>query len=257
MTTEAAAPNAPTTPAVPDTNAPAAPAVPAAAPVAPGATPGALDVSTPEAPKEPEAVVYTYDSTGDSGFDIGLKFVGEVGIGPDTPEMQAAFKGDFTALEAKLKGMGDKAAGYAPYLTAAKDAYARNVEKGQATIQAVYTAVGGQEQWATLQAWVQKTADLGEKQYINNAFKAGGAIAAKVAKEINDAYLAAGNTLAKPKQAVKEGASGTPGGNAEDEALSPVAYRAAIAELTKKFGAGAFRQPEYAALTARRKAYRG
>lgn len=250
-----AAPAAPAQPAAPAT--PAAPAV--AAPAAAAAVPAvpAAEALSLEAKPDPAEItgetVYEYTPTGDAAFDVALNYVGQRGVAPEHPAMVAAFKGDFSPLEAVLKNMGDKAKGYGTYLNAAKDAYARNADKGNATVALVHEACGGAEQWAQVQAWAAKNAEPAEKAYINHAFQLGGSVAAKVAKELATAYAAA-----NPKggaAALKEGAGGA-AASAAVSPLSPAEYQKAVAELIAKKGLVATKSSEYAELTARRKAFR-
>lgn len=196
-----------------------------------------------------------YEPTGDAGLDVALAYVGERGFGPEHPAIQAATKGDFTALEAALKALGDKAKGHERYVNLAKDSYGRRqaAEKAasEATAKVIYDAVGGKEQWAAIHAWVSAHADDSEKKQINAAFKVGGRVATATARDLADLFKQHGKTA--PKAAVKPEA----GAAGDLPPLSPREYAKAVRELAAKVGPRLDESPEYVQLKQRRAAYRG
>lgn len=267
MTTAAQAPAAPA--------APAAPVAPAASIVAPEATPVAVATSieapaeTPAAPvaappvaEAGEGTPIEYEATGDAGMDLALSFLGKLGIGPQDQAMLAAEKGDFALLKAKLATMGDKARGWeqivalgeqqAKALANTRDAAAK------ATQDAILSAFGADREaaakrWSEVQAWARANAEPAERAAVNAALAAGG-IAAKAMA----AYL--GNLQQGHPGAVVEPAAVTAFGrssSASSGALSPREYHAAVAALHSKLGGSIDSSQEYAALKARRSAWRG
>jgi hypothetical protein len=254
--TPPAPPAAPAQPPAPA--APAAPAQPPADPPAADDPPITFNDPPAPAPTPPSQEVVVYEKTGDPGLDLALKFVGERGFKPDHPAMQAATQGDFTALDAELKKLGDKASGYEDYLTLAKSAYETRqtkVKEAEAkTAKAVYEAVGGPKQWAAIQAWAQANADPEEKAQLNAAFKAGGLVATAAAKELAAMYQRYGKT--QPKSAVKPDAASAqaPG----EGSLSPREFAREVIALKGKLGNRPVEESaEYAALVRRRQSYRG
>lgn len=245
---------------VPDAN-PGAPAVPVDPNANPAAAPAVqsapLNVDTPKAPVVPdpdESVVVQYNPTGDVGLDLALTFIGGLGMGPERPDVQAAQKGDFAPLEATLKGLGDKAKGYAPYLQAAKESYQRSTDtkkaKADKAEKLVHDAVGGVEQWNAIHAWVVAEADAEQKEAINAAFQAGGFAAEAMARQLKGLYDQSGQSNAKPKSPVKPGASAA--GPADSGHITRAEYKDEIRKLEAKFGNRLTETEEYSRLAARR-----
>lgn len=217
-----------------------------------------LNVDTPEPEPEltpDEAVVVTYDPTGDSGLDVALAYVGSLGFGPDHPGIVAAHTGDFKPLEAALKAMGDKAKGYAPYLAAAKDAHDRNTARNQVVLDAVVAEVGGSSNWNTIRAWAAANAEPAEKKEINAAFAAGKTSAVLMASRLAAAYAQSGESNLTPASGLKAGAG--KGDSNSNAPLSPAEFKAEIAKLGAKYGTRTGDTPEFKQLVARRSAYKG
>lgn len=247
-----AAPASTAAPAAPATSAASAatPAVPAAAPAQD--PPVSFDPpAVPAAPTPPQEATVVYEKTGDAGLDVALRYVGERGFGPDHPAIQAATKGDFSALETALAGLGDKAKGFKEYVDLAKDSYGRRQAaaktQGEAAAKVIYDAVGGKEQWSAIHAWVGENADADEKAQINAAFKAGGVAAAATAQHLAQLFAKHGKTA--PKAAVKADAAATTAPAAGP--LNPREYGRAVAALNAKLGSKMEASPEYAQLRAR------
>lgn len=198
-----------------------------------------------------------YEKTGDAGLDVALQYVGARGFGPDHPAIVAATKGDFAVLEAELTKLGDKAPGAKAYIDLAKESYGRRKASNEAaaakTTKAVHDAVGGAEKWAAIQAWAQANADPDEKKQLNAAFAAGGLVATATATQL--AQMHAKATATKPQGVVKADAPAhDPSANS---ALDGKAFGRESAALYAKLGNKMEGSKEYAALVARRRAYRG
>lgn len=195
-----------------------------------------------------------YTSTGDKGLDLALGFVGGLGFGPERDDMKAAMSGDFTKLEATLKGLGDKAKGWERYVDVAKDSYQRVVSTRKAAeakvTTAVTTAAGGQAAWNAIHAWVQATADESEKAEINAAMKASPYAAQAMAKHLADLFRQSGQSELPAKSAVKENASSVP--TVSGGALTPAAFKDEIRRLEGKFGYRLQDSDEYKQAVARR-----
>lgn len=265
---------------------PATPAAPAATPAAPAVeTPQTAPQPTPPAtPAEPatpvtppEAVTppapapeeigappvadtgITYQPTGDAGLDIALGFIGKLGLGPDHDAVVAAKDGNFDRLEATLAAMGDDAKGYEPYVTLAKEAFERNktsTEANQTAITQAVTEVAGDAQtWAAVKDWAGKNATPEEKAAINAMLQAGPVQARAAAQMLTNLYRNAGGTVVTPQSATNTNA-GNPA-STSNGALSPAEYTSAVRELRGRLGSRMEGSPEYFALIARRKAWRG
>lgn len=198
-----------------------------------------------------------YESTGDTGLDVALQFIGERGFGPDHPAMQAAMKGDFAPMEGELAKMGDKAKGAKSIIALAKDSYVRRADAAKSVAAAiaktVHDAVGGPAQWTAIQTWVQATADPEQKAQLNAAFKTGGLVAEATAQHLAALYAKHGKTAPK---AVVQPNTGAPDAGAAG-ALTPREFAKESAALHAKLGTKMESSPEYAALKARRRAFRG
>lgn len=255
------------TPAAPaaaptDLQAPPAPAqpTPAAPPVDPRA---ALELTAPAAAEPPSTApaaeqTFTYTASGDPGLDLALDFVGNLGFGPEHPAIVAAESGDFGPLKEALKAKGDKAKGWEKVMAAGEAAFARidasNKEKAEKAVAAIHEVAGGAEQWAKIREWAGTAADPDERTAVTAALRAGGVVARAVARELTALYL-------KQPNAEKAGApvrspaapASTPVGA---DALSPRAYTAEVAKLKNQLGSRMEGSREYAALQARRSAWR-
>ena len=247
-TAPAAAP-APATPVATSIEEPAA--APAAAP-APAAEPAPADEGGP----------IEYESTGDPGMDLALGFLGKLGIGPQDPAMLAAEQGNFALLKAKLALMGDKATGW-EQIVALGEQQAKVLAEGKAaaakaTEDAILSAFGDDreaaaKQWANVKEWAKANAEPAERAAVNAALAAGGIAAKAMAAYLGWLYSKHPSAVVEPTVVTKIG--GNSGNNSG--ALSPAEYRTEVATLRSKLGQGMDGSQEYAALVARRMAWRG
>jgi hypothetical protein len=229
--------------------------------------------ANPAAPAAPAAGAATTDAgdgivpveyapiEDDPGLSMALQFIGKMGIGPDSPELQAALKGDFGFLEAKLASLGPKAQGWEQYLKLGKDSYNKHVESTaksqEATRAAVEQVAGGPEQWKAVEDWARANADEAEKAELNKAFQSGGLQAKMAANYLCSLYAAASGTVVEPKNAAAPNVPANGGGFGAGAPMSPQQFQQAVAQLTKTKGMAAMNSPEYDALVARRQAFRG
>lgn len=225
----------------------------------PLATPPAPAPEVLETPAEPVADTgFSYQQTGDPGLDIALEFIGKAGFGIDHPAVVEAIDGKFDKLEAHLAALGDKATGYERMLQLAKGAYERNsaetATKQTAITSAVHEVAGGAEQWSAIKTWAVANADPGEKAEINAMLSAGPMQARAAALLLSNLHRNAGGTTVNPANPVNLNAAPAPTGNG---ALSKADYPEAVRELRSRLGSGMDSSPEYAALQARRSAWRG
>lgn len=231
---------------VPETTAPATEAAPIAVslPGIPEATPvnSASDAPPAAAPVADDDSVVTaagFETTDDPGLNLAIKFVAARGIKADDPAIQAVRNGDFSLIKARLSSLGDKAAGWQEHIALAEKAYQSAVERSQKsyaeTEQAVYSVVGGPENWADIAEWAGKTATQQEKDAINAALAAGGIQAKAAASYLLNVYQKAGQVVSKtPVPAAKENAA--PAGPGAGNALTAKEYANAVAELSVKYG---------------------
>jgi hypothetical protein len=240
----------PTAPAV----IPPAPAAPTT-PVAPEVPPVITAPVVPEVPATDEPV---FAPSGNATLDLVFAFLGSNGMRPDSPEVQAAGAGDFTALEAALKAKGVK--GYEQYLAVGKNLYEQNVQEATAKAAADKTAilalVGGEQAWTDIRTWVGANAEEAERDSINAAFQQGGLHAKAMAAYLKGLYERSPDFVSKGRQARSDDA-GT-GSTPASGALSPEQYKTAVAELVASLRGKALESsPMYRELQARRQAYRG
>lgn len=242
--------------------APTAPAAPAAPP-----TPIALSgapapaAPAPDAPAEPapaEGTAIEYEVTGDVGLDMALGFIGRQGLGPESPAVAAAMNGDFSLLRAELAGRGAKAQGWEQFIALAEKAYTdtktQNDERSAKDREAIYGSVGGEQQWAAIQAWASANAEADEKAEVNAALAAGGRQARAMAVYLAQLYSKASGTTVTPENPLSPNAASAAPTNG---ALSPRAYTEAVRTLHREIGPRMEDSREYAQLQARRAAWRG
>lgn len=243
-----------------DQGAPAlpTPVVVPPAPVAPE-TPAKPEPAKPDTAAVDAGVVEYEPIPDDPGLTMALQFVGKHGIAPDSPEMSAALKGDFSFLKAKLAAAG--AAGFEHYIALAEKSWEKHVavaaETHTKTATAIHAAVGGEEQWQAIQKWAGENADPEEKTAINSMLNAGGLQARAAAILLQQMHSAAAGTVVAPASPVA-GAVASGGAAPSAAALSPTDYAKEVATLVAKLGAsGAGRSPEMEVLRTRRSQYRG
>ena len=238
--TEAVAPVAPAGAPAP---APAAPAAPVAAPAPAPAAP-LLEQPPKAAPAEKG-----FTPTGEPSIDLALSFFAKHGLTENSPEVQEAAKGNFQYLKAKLAELGGKAQGWEQYLALAEKGYTdfQNGQKAalESRQKAVYEAVGGEENWNSIQTWAETNGTPEELAEFKAGIAQGGFVAQAVAKLLSDRYASASGTTLEPAAATTE----QPNAPMQGAPLTKAGYRAEVAALQAKVGAHAMdSSPEYAAL---------
>jgi hypothetical protein len=227
----------------------------------PAPTPDAPVTHTP-APQEPtplnsevseDGLTFEFTPTGDSGLDVALSFVGNLGIGGTDPALVAAAAGNFALLEAKLDALGDKAKGWERMVNLAKDAFQRSTDQLNATAAkttaAILSVVGGQETWTAVRDWTAQNATADEKKEINKLID-GGPIAARAAAILMlDLYKKASGTTVTPKNPAPS--AGAPEGVSNSGRLNPTEYATAVRALYATLGSRMETSPEYRALQQR------
>ena len=229
--------------------APAPEAQPAPAPAAPVPAPA------PAAPEANEPPPVVYEATGNAGLDLALDFVGARGFGPEHPAIVAAGEGDWTQLEAALKALGDKAAGWERILAVGRADYAKVADARKAEFEKVSSQIEAvtEGNWDKVQEYARTIADDAEKANINAAIASGGIAAVAVAQYLTGLWKQSDQYVKTGKEPLKEApAAAAPTSNA----LSPQQYAAEVQKLGNQ-GKVYTGSPEYAALQARRAAWRG
>lgn len=219
--------------------------------------PGNEPAAKPDAGPAPVA----YEPTNNVGLDMALEFIGGLGIGPEDPAMKAAMEGNFDALEAMFRGMGDRAKGFERFLALGKSAYEgfskEQKEKAAQAQAAIHDVVGGETRWKAIEAWAKQNAEPAERDAVNAALGQGGIVARATAFYLNHRFSQAAGTTVEPAERVTDPASGGGRGNGGNGPLSPQEYTQAVTALRKQLGGKFEGSPQYAQLQQRRRAYRG
>lgn len=229
-------------------------------PVVPPVVPPVAAAAAPAVPATTEAeaqiVPHSYgEIEGDPGLTMALDFVGKLGLGPSDPAIQAAMKGDFAFIKAKLASLGSKAQGFEHYIALAEKSFESQVQLGAEKIAAaqvaIHSAVGGEENWQAIQKWASENADETEKKEINAMLNQGGFQARAAAALLNQLYTNAPGTVVNPAVAAPgQGARSAP---ASGSPLNAQQYAAEVAKLVKQHGTrGAYTHPDMAVLDQRR-----
>jgi hypothetical protein len=188
---------------------------------------------------------------------MALSFLGKNGYSPDHPAMVAAADGNFGLLKAELAAKG--IAGWAEHLALGEEAYTKTKAEHDARAAkdkaAIFDLVGGEKQWGEIQQWASANAEPAERDAINAAMQSGGIVAKATAKYLADLHARAAGTTVEPANVgsiVQANAAPSSG------ALNPEAYKMAIRDLKAKIGSTNLdAHPEYLALQARRRAWKG
>lgn len=245
-------------PAAPDANAPAPEAVAAAAEAAPA--PGQSELVTPPPVVVEEVAgevgddgIVSFEPTGDTGLDVALEFIGNLGIAGQDPALVAAANGNFALLEAKLATLGDKAAGWPQMIALAKDAYTRTqtqyAEHVKKTDAAILGVVETADNWAAIKNWAAANGTPEEKAEINKMIDAGPVQARAAATLLLGAYRKATGTVINPANPARHASGENPANDGGK--LSQRDYAAAVRSLHLKLGSRMEGSQEYAALQRR------
>lgn len=205
-----------------------------------------------------EADGVEYESTGDTGLDMALQFIGKAGITSAHPGMQAAQKGDFSILKAALAAKGVQ--GWEQFVALGEDAYKRaeaaTEAKQQTLTKLVHDSVGGAQEWGAIQQWAAANAEPSEKAEINAMLNAGGLQAKQAARYLAECYNKANNVERTPVDPTRNAAAGgIPAPNTGP--LSPREYSNEVAKLAARARGGLEDSKEYKVLQQRRLAWRG
>lgn len=197
--------------------------------------------------------VVEYAPSGNAALDVTLTFIGSLGITGDDPAMQAAAKGDFSILEAKLATLGDKARGWQQMIelgkSVYKDAEARRTEQVKRTDAAILSVVQSTENWNEIKSWAAKNATPEEKAELNRMVDAGPVQARAAATLLLEAYRKASGTAVNPRSPLSPNAS--PAAAVSEGPLSPREYSQAVAKLRAELGTRMESSPQYRALRSR------
>jgi hypothetical protein len=216
-------------------------------------------VATSEVPLESPAQAVTepdvagtpvqYAPTGDPAIDLGLEFVGNLGIGRDNPAILSAEGGDFGPIDKLLADMGAKAQGYEKVLKVFEAAYTRQASSTKAANEAhqetLFAAVGGKEAWEGIKEWAALEASPEEVASINAALGLGGLASILVVKGLAAARGGApsGPTKVLSPQATAKVADTGP--------LSMPEYLKQVQALSKELGPAMDKSPQYRSLQLR------
>lgn len=197
--------------------------------------------------------------SGDPATDLAFKFLASNGISPGTAAWDAAQRGEFAVVKAALAEKGVK--GGAEYVAILEDKAAKAVEGAktkQAAVQAaVHEAVGGQESWTTIKAWVADNADDHELEAVNAALKGSPFMAKVMAEGLKARYERATGTADSVGESqtrfTQMPAARAPSAPA-NKALSAQEYQTEVGKLRQQLGHRLDGSPEFAALRQRRQA---
>ena len=240
-------------------NTPPAPA-PAQVQIAtPEPKPSAVDAAAEAAAGDEAPATYQYVKTGNTGLDVALEYIGARGIGSEDPAFQAAMKGDFSLLKAKLAGMGTQAQGYQEYVALAETAYAQETEKvneqAKASTTAALAMFGSGEEAQTnfnqAAAYIKANASAGDVAEINKMLRGGPMQARAAAALMLHAYGKADNITKPMTSAVTPNAAA--GSEAPTGKLSAKQFAQEINKLPSNLRnrSDFHNTPEYRALAAR------
>lgn len=219
--------------------------------------PKAPQPSEPNAPQEAPTgdtegpTPVAYEETGDPALDYVLGYVGNMGLTPEHPAMQAAMNGEFDLLGVELAKADAK--GAANILALAQKSYENYAKQSQEeatkTQAKVFAIAGGPEQWAEVAGWASDNASEEERTAINTLFEQGGVAAEIAAKYVTDMYREASGTAFEGAPAANVKAPAAPASSAEP--ITRQEFAAQAQKLYNKYGDAYVQRPEYRNLAAR------
>lgn len=193
---------------------------------------------------------------GDNGLNIAADyFVNTLGLDINSRELLEAGKGNFHLLEARIEVLGDKAKGATPMLNLAKESIGRvqtqAKAKESATLSAVQSAVGGEENWKQIQMHARSTLSPAQLDEARIAMSHGGIVATAMAQHLRALAEQNPNVTLQGQPVTNGSVPSMPLlGSAP---LTTQEFGAQYRELLRKHGDinAAQRSPEYAALVKR------
>ncbi len=209
---------------------------------------------TPQAAQQPATVtiekeVVVYEPTGNASLDFALKYLGKQGIGPEHPAIQAAQRGEFSALDtlaqerkfdAEVLALGKQ--GY----EALQGANKARQEAFLGTLNGVAKAAG-LEDWAAVKTFVAKEATAEELAEINGVLGRGG-VAAKLLAESLAARARAVPATKDGRPVAKPGAVPATQGTA----MTATEYSKQVAKLRATHGYNYSNTKEFVSLQSQR-----
>lgn len=198
-----------------------------------------------------KAEPFSFEPTGDSRLDVAIKYFGEtLKFDMNSPEMQEAAKGNWEYLEAKLKGMGDKAPDAQMYLKLAQDGIAAvkqaDADKGEKLVATIHEAAGSKENWEATRAYAQANLPPETIDEINAGIQQGGVVATLIVSALRAQHMESAGTV-QGKSAVAGGAVVEP--QVQVSYKSQAEWQVAYREFIGKHGiTGAAKAPGYDAL---------
>lgn len=193
---------------------------------------------------------FSFTATGNPRTDLALDFFGRQGLKQDSFEIERALEGDFGPLKAYLGTRGDKAKGHENYVALAEEAYADHVKNQTSSREArqkiVYEAVGGEENWNSIQQWVEKAAPAEDVKVLKAAIQQGGIAARLIASALANEYANAAGTTVQPTSATT---ANTTTAQPASLPLTRASYQKEVMALVAKIGSNNMdASPEYTAL---------
>lgn len=242
-------------PQVQPTQDPPTPPANPPAPTSPPADDDPLKLEQQEPVKSADPVGSELPDLGDPGLNVAADyFINTLGLSVDSPEIVEAGKGNYAYLEATIAKLGDKAKGADRFVGLAREAQSRleaaQKTKHEATVKAVHDAVGGEENWRTVQNFARTNLKQEQLSEASAALSQGGLVAEAMARHLyglasqNPQTTIQGNPASDPSAPAQPIAPNAP--------LTREQYREEYKKLVAEYGiTGAQKRPELQALNAR------
>lgn len=163
-----------------------------------------VDVKQLEQPKAQSQS--TYQKTDNPSINAALGIISRAGIDTKNPVVQQALNGDTASLVHVMRYLNVEDGEVAVQLLeqvhkAQQDQKAQEQAKA---VEAIYTSVGGKEQWDAMQEYAKATYSPEDLKELIDDLDAGGRVAQLRVKELHKAFKAAGGKVPEKEQPVED-----------------------------------------------------
>ena len=148
----------------------------------------------------------SYQKTDNPSINAALGIISRAGIDTKNPVVQQALNGDTASLVHVMRYLNVEDGGVAVQLLeqvhkAQQDQKAQEQAKA---VEAIYTSVGGKEQWDAMQEYAKATYSSEDLKELIDDLDAGGRVAQLRVKELHKAFKAAGGKVPEKEQQAED-----------------------------------------------------
>lgn len=148
----------------------------------------------------------TYQKTDNPSINAALGIISRAGIDTKNPVVQQALNGDTASLVHVMRYLNVEDGEVAVQLLEQvhKSQQDQKAQEQAKAVEAIYTSVGGKEQWDAMQEYAKATYNPEDLKELIDDLDSGGRVAQLRVKELHKAFKAAGGKVPEKGQPVEE-----------------------------------------------------